>query len=307
MDDGHAENPPSKGSNEMHHNASSDQQRSCGESQQPHCNNTNPKPFATLKGFKKFQANLERKKLENVPRRELPSTSSSTSSGGGEKYHPHPGRNFEPLPAGSSSSSVILGISTAVCSGSGGGSDNSGIVNNAPNVSSPDGAEEWVLHTSCLDDSSDLLHECCCQPESSISAPEEESSEPETHLSQHHQHSIMRHGLHSKNIPPGVHKTPTGSIISVDRQQNYNKTATQDVAPSAATRSSVMYNVNVVAQPLPPPPSSTPISVTNAICPPPPPRDADLSSSLFTNVWSHNPNEVANKADGFFYIGDHFS
>ena len=79
-------------------------------------------------------------------------------------------------------------------------------------------SEEWVLHTSCLDDSSEVLHECCCQPDS-------ESLEG------------------------------SQSCASVDRRDCLSKCQASS-SESDGTPHSVIYNV--VAHSLPPPPSTPP-------------------------------------------------
>lgn len=293
------------------------------------CNNIGAggggKPFCNLKGFKKFQAQLARKKLENVPRRELGSSSAPGAAG----IHSNVDLEDDSSVYGTGPSSYIVGINTNPtnnhtrhpttttkttpnCSsisgsvGCGGVSSVSSVSGGCGQVFSVSNAtssslggsgvghpEEWVLHTSCLEDSGDLLRECCCQPES-ISSSGVDSS-----------HSGERDVLHfggkaNKSAATISSKTPTGSLKSHKGRGGGGGGAAAETSSST----SVIYNNVAVQQRLVPPTStvgtantSTPIS----ICPPPPPRDSDLPS-LFSssvsgthnNVWAHNLNEVAN-------------
>ncbi|XP_035712556.1 uncharacterized protein LOC110855851 isoform X2 [Folsomia candida] len=282
------------------------------------CNNIGAggggKPFCNLKGFKKFQAQLARKKLENVPRRELGSSSAPGAAG----IHSNVDLEDDSSVYGTGPSSYIVGINTNPtnnhtrhpttttkttpnCSsisgsvGCGGVSSVSSVSGGCGQVFSVSNAtssslggsgvghpEEWVLHTSCLEDSGDLLRECCCQPES-ISSSGVDSS-----------HSGERDVLHfggkaNKSAATISSKTPTGSLKSHKGRGGGGGGAAAETSSST----SVIYNNVAVQQRLVPPTStvgtantSTPIS----ICPPPPPRDSDLPSLFSSSEISGVPS-----------------
>ncbi|CAG7731325.1 unnamed protein product [Allacma fusca] len=145
--------------------------------------------------------------------------------------------------------SSTLGRAKQPSQDKGGSVSHKGIKNESSSSTYMD-SEEWVLHTSCLDDSSEVLHECCCQPDT------EESLE----------------GSRSQ------------SCASVDRRDCLSKCQPSS-SESDVTPHSVIYNV--VAQPLPPPPSTPPNlahhshneSAAIPVYPPPPEWSQEFSQT----------------------------
>lgn len=217
---------------------------------------TNTKPnFASLKGFKKFQAQLARKKL----------------GGGGVGGLQGVGVELDDAVAlygHTPSSSYILGINTSSTrsgtrSGSGGNctSISGSVGGSGGGIYSASGSglvghpEEWVLHTGGLEDSGELLRECCCPPES-VSSSGVDSS----HSTDDHTHQGRRSKTNKPNSGGGV---PPGSLIKCGGEQE----GVEIVGPTFST---------------------APIS----ICPPPPPRESE--GAMFQgNRVSHCTNNLA--------------
>ncbi|CAL8086914.1 unnamed protein product [Orchesella dallaii] len=244
------------------------------------------KAYATLKGFKKFPHDSSQPRKPEPPTREsssasvapisaTPLTHVAMAEGAFPKGHVHltsadllvhPQPHHETAVSGIVKSGIIGSSSAPMRGGPSSGLQQRGqpmALNSSGIVDAP---EEWVLHTSCQGESSELLRECCLQSES-----RSDDSYP-------------------------VHLSPTCNTDSIHLQQQGHLLQSGRVpsmveATGNPNSSSLIFNIMAD-----PPTLSSPINpshIAKAICPPPP-SDSEIGT-LSRHPWPseshHSPSQ----------------